>query len=435
MIKPIHQNKLIRIKQITPVRKNKTKMKKNKIVQSLFGLATLMLVTVTLITSCKKSKDVGEDPETGKGYSFNVWASLGAWPNETLFIANLESVEKGELDLKGKGVEATSTFKDAGLMVKNGYYYAVTEDNRFGKYKITADEIIVEQEIPMTGFSGGNGVGPTWIDDNTLYLGSANGSEGPLDYAVMDVSTMTVKASGSINIPIPTGYKEIYAGQPVYIKGKIYQGMNFVDEDWNAYPKMCIAVIDASDYTLEKIIEDDRTGALGNNWGGGRYEIYGCKDDNGDFYFGTWATAGTHDNMLLRINAGTGELDPTYVGFKDHTKQLREIKYLGNGKAIAELSDPTGIDYDKGDTYSVRYVIIELATGSMTTLTSPEGEGTVAKQLAVDADHGKAFVLLRQQNGDSHIWVYDINDGTFTQGMKLPEGYDTINRIDYMYED
>jgi len=399
--------------------------------------STLLLAALVLTFSACKKKDDASPQGNSVSEAFNIWTGIGAYPNNAIFIANLASVATGTLDLQGKGVEAKPKFKDQGLIVKNGYYYGISADGRFGKYRITSDQLISEQEIPLTNFSLSYSICPGWIDDHTLFIAASNATNAGAVYAVVNVNTMEVLSSGNIEgIVFPSGYPKLYTGTPAYVNGKIYLGLNFVTSAWAAYPKMCLGVINTTDYSVDEIIEDSRTGSIGNNWGGELYGRCGFTDENGDYYFNTRITvAGQHSSMILRINGSTGVIDPTYIGYNDAANDIREFNYLGNGKALVEIYHPDLYDNAAGKTDAMTFAVIDLASGVKTDLDdAPRGKVGSIKNISTDPIHGKGYLLIHEKTGDSHVWTYDRSTGNLTAGITLPTGYDEFLRVDYMNE-
>ncbi len=400
--------------------------------KSIIFIFMVCAMGILLFNSCEKDDS---DSTTSDTNSFNIWVQIGSYPNTSTFVGNVESVEEGTLDLEGKGVETTSKFDDYGLIVKDGYYYAVSSDGRFGKYQFTEDELVVEQEVPSLVFSLSYSLCPSWIDDNTLFIAASNGDYDGAVYATVDIDEMDITASGNIEgIEFPDDYPVLYTGTSTYMNDKIYLALHFVNESYEAYPYMVIAVVDPETLTVERLIEESKTGSWGNNYGGELYQHIGFKDEEGDYYFATRGIVDGQRNMVLRINSD-GELDESYEGYNDSTIQIREMNYMGDGKAIVALYDPDLYDYSAGKLYPYSFGILDIYDGTLTNLDSPYSKTGTIKHIAVDKDNNKAYVLIGQEEGDSYIWTYDGDSGSFESGMMLPDGYDDFVRLDYMFEE
>jgi len=406
-------------------------MKRN-IIKLLSGL-TFLAMAAAFLSACKD--DNGADPkvDTSKDM-FWLYSRIGEYPDQADLIAEVtrEDIEDPNFTftLKGNGAEVQQKIT-YGQVVKDGYYYCVSKDQRFGKYKIKNGQLIAEMEVPYTRLY--NAFSFAWKNDNTLVIFGPDGNGDKLVYSEINTNTLDMK-NGELAIPaFPAGYDRVRTQEAVYRDGKIFLGYQVYNSTaYNVQPGLRVLVLDASTYQAEKTITDSRSDNFGDG-NGGRFQSGILKDKSGNIYVSASPgyNSGNTTSYLLRINSGATEFDPNYEGFKSSTIKLSGIWDLGNGKAILRTDDSalgTG-----GSTFVCEHNVFELSTGKKTKLDIPAGDSGSQMNVAVDQENGKAYIMTNaSRSANNNIYIYSISAETVTKGMIIPPGYNWLLRLDYI---
>lgn len=385
-------------------------------------LAALLLFA---ISGCEK-RNVGNVEE---GTQYSAILCVGSWPNTAYYISSIPSLTSGTISLKGNGAEMTGKVYAQDVIQRDGFYYhANAGSGRLGKYHVENGVLLIDKEIP---FSWLNWATYAWADNNTLVIFGEG--KGEARYAVIKVDKMTIKTGSLALNAIPAGFQVYNIGFSEYRSGKLFLGYGFGSNDWTnyptmpVYPKSYVAVIDYSNMTIEKTIEETRSNGLG---GSGVYAPSSFVDEQNDLYFIS-DPVNIYDyqspSALYRIKNGSTEIDPAF--FFNYSAAANKEKaaamwYIGNGKAIVRSRiDGPSIDTDH------YYCLIDVKTGSFIKkldLPVDKGERMVN---AVIVEDGKAFIAVNAADRD-YIWQYDPATDKLTKGVEFVGGIDYILRIE-----
>lgn len=402
---------------------NQNKLTPKKTLSIVFGLALLSL------SACKKDSntaDVPAGPVTEKTYSFVVNAGTPS----ARYIVQTPSLTEGTLTTAGNGVESTLGV----IASKNGYYYAFDYSSS-SLVKFTSDnkKNTIIKEIPLSQISWADYSSFfAWKDDKTLVLFSSEASL-KFEYAVLNVETMTITASGKINIPAAVDPDYYWGNNAAFVGNKLYLSYSkIIGSTQLPDGKTYVASMDFPDMNNVVISTDSRS------YYPSPYTLYtpGTFVYNGSAYFlnsnTVWSGSDTNSPTgILRINNGGTTFDNTYFyEFIDKTKEEAIGMFsLNNGKAIVKVLDKSLLksytDYSSANAAS--YYLIDAENKTKTKINIPLSRSG-AYNLNILAEDGKAYIVTNAGDG-YYVYVYDIASTKVTKGLKL-DGVTGISRIE-----
>ncbi len=413
---------------------------------SFYLLAILFAMPILFSTSCEKSKV--EEPEKQKATTYyDLWASTGSKKNTTRLVQDVNDLGQDTvISFKNTGADVTSQL-NFGSIIKGDYYYQIPKaTDRFGKYQIKNDQVQIVAEIKFTNSTlQDRKYSHAWIDDNTLVLFGSDGNYQEVFWKKLNTESMKILAEGTLDIPKPSGkhkdkaeYKYITtSGLASYRKAdnkiiysyayKTAKGMKGKTYDFH------VAFINPADMKVEKIIDEDRAEFMAGTSYGELRQNKTFFSSNGDYYIacnsvlpGAKKRTQQHGN-LVRIKAGTTEFDKSYLGFKGKEGKIITVDYLKDNKALLYIEDPkkTGTDWSS-KSYNCYYAILDLTTDNVTEIPLPFSQGIFSQRSIVDGD--KVYIGINPEKTQPIIYVYDMNSGKATKGLKIAEGY-SFDRI------
>lgn len=360
---------------------------------------------------------------------FSALVAVGAWPNIAYYIANVPSLTSGQISLEGNGAEISGKVYAQDIIQHHGYYYhANAGSGRLGKYHVEAGALITDAEIVFTSLDWS---ATTWIDDNTM--GIFGTKEDKMRYSIVNVSSMTVLKEGELEVPsLLEGMAQYMVSFAQYRAGKIFVGYNMLS-GWDNYPEMevnksvLIAVVNYSDMTVDKVIEDDRSSSPG---GPNVYAPTVFVDEKNDIYMITDPVYNydfTSPSAVYRIKSGETEFDDSYFyNLSEDTEggMGAAFWYIGNGEAIVR----TRIAGESIDAQH-DFTVINVHNGEFVEeLDLPADRGERMVQAVVVQDD-KAYIAVNADVQD-FIWEYDPATDKVTQGAEFIGGVDYILRLE-----
>lgn len=392
-------------------------------------LSTLCLLAVLVFGSCSKDKDAGGSDANSDSttYSFIVYAGTPA----AYYILQTSNLDSGSVTTSGTGVEI-----DYGTFTtRNGYYYAYDYNaSSIVKYSSTNTVRTVVKETPLSQISWASYSSFfAWKDDNTLVLLSCNGGL-QFEYATLNVETMTVTASGNINIPAAVNGTSYYWGNNVvFVGSKLYISYAKFDQTTDATEgKTYVASMDFPNVTDVTIDSDERSYYVSPY----NLNTPGALAYNGSAYFlnsNTVWSAGNTDSPtgVLRVqNGGTTFDDSYFYEFVDNVSlEAIGLWSLGNGKAIVKVWDKSKLaaytDYNAA--YGAYYYVVDLVNQTKTKIDIAASIGSSYSNNVL-VDDGYANIVTNTGDG-YYVYRYNISTGVVTKGVKL-DGITSFASID-----
>ena len=430
---------------------------------SIFKPFFAILVALFFLSSCGNDDDaiiepiapVDPEPEPAAKVSkyvvgFEALPVGGEQPVDfVLDMAALSDLESGEISVEGQGLpqKGWRYFHQAGASLLSVGFAA---DDQGLVYQLDAEGALKS----VNNFTLTNNFDKRFlnINDDTLVIvdliarGVFDGDIPDLEFTVVD--TKTGKVTGKFSHPIDhKSDGELFENYVPHINGMAFRdsklfisyhkldtqgGFNLIDGN-----KAYIAVLNYPDFTLDQLIEDDRTNVIGVD---GHYGLF--KDNAGTVYSysaGSKAAGLIQETQntsgLLRIKKGTTDFDPDY--FFDVENAINGGKlfwadYIGNGKALARVLAQEGLpDWaafaEQGPFF--RLVILDLEAQTVTTVQGmPLHANRYTAPLFVE--NGKAYISARTGNpiglgetsvadGESYVYRIDPATATASKGAKI----------------
>ncbi|MES2627569.1 MAG: DUF4374 domain-containing protein [Bacteroidota bacterium] len=380
---------------------------------------------MTTFSSCDKKE---EEVVTVTGSYVLAVTADGSSSEATDYILQSSDLMSGEISPVGQGIEQKS-YRMYELVGKTLLSITYQNPNTVPGYVMNAEGKLVQK----TGqFSVNRLHARNPIDQNTMF-----GMTVPRDgsrYATLyeiDVNSMTVLMQKQIDVfeAAGNGVEWAYFNDIRKVDNKIFipffQIKNNLFE--SAYTDTAyIAVYSYPDFKLEKVMKDARTGTLA---------VYASNDamsvtENGDIYaysstaLSSGVQPSTKPSGILRIKKGTTEFDQNYfMNIEEITGgyKLNSIKYVGNGKALAQIySFKTHEKTDLWTGRDCKLAVIDFVAKSVTyvsgvPLHTGSGGGLKYKSL-VEGDN-----VYAQISNAEGIYIYriNINSATGTKGAHV----------------
>jgi hypothetical protein len=377
-------------------------------------LSLIAILSVLLISSCKKDDDNNEVQEVIEVGSSGVLLEVGNDKDAYYPLHYIENAEEGQADI----VDASEIPDSEGvimLFMKDGYAYVNDYTGEtFKKIKIAEDgTLTVAGSVPTLGVSSLPLF--TFLDEDRLLLSSTQSyaGDGVISYQIINISSMTEDGTGTFTLPLQgtagnADFSYEQADSYVNFEGKIY--IPFVeayDNESAIYEQAYVAVYDATTLEYEKVISSDKTASLMSGWNPGS-----AISESGDLYIASSNTNQWNGNEsvpsgIVRINSGETEFDNDY--FLDITAATGlhslGMVYAGNNKAVVQIFN--------GDL--IEYHVADLSTKSVTKLEIPEGDYPVRRSFTL-LENGNVAIISNNAT-ENALYIYNSESGAVTKGL------------------
>jgi len=385
------------------------------------ALPILSLCAMVLFTACDNEDDPTAPVTEESPYVLSL-AMQGSDANFTYYTVPFEDVMSGTLTAVGQGIE------------QPGYY----EFTQFGKkiYSIgglnDADVVGISQgedgqlkRIGNTAFQSGL-ADLIEVDDNTLLGLELSSGSDMVKFHTIDANAVTVTGTKQLPVSDITDVKApAYAGMRIsgnhlflsyYISDPATFNTPYTDEAQ-------IAVYTYPGLEFVKVIEDVRTGPIG----GFNTKSGLIKDEKGDIYAVSNSNPAngysqtTKDGAILRIQSGETAFDQEYFFDVEEVtgdKNIAHLKYLGNGKALAEINTADNADQVKWSDGPLRTAIVDVYNKTVTYINGlPEHMGHGRRLSAL---HDGNFVYMAiAENKSNYVYRIDLENNTATKGAEV----------------
>ncbi|MBN1988420.1 MAG: hypothetical protein JW783_03375 [Bacteroidales bacterium] len=412
-----------------------------------FGLYALMFaLSLFFFSSCDKD-DVTPipDPIDPVAMHFDVWTPIGGnagMGTGDYIVKGVESLESGQLDFNGSGVDLSQKLFPHAI-IRGKYYYVVSKDGRFGRYQITSNQLVIESEIPFTALKERRHC-HAWLSDNVLLLMGANGDSDKILWVKLDVEKMEVVAQGELALPAPpAGQIFNTSGMVAFRKADNTILYSFVYKKSKTAgteptPEFYMAFINSSDMSVTKTVSEARAEMMASTAYGELRQDKAFFDENGDYYIACNSvlpgegTTTAQRGALLRVKAGAMDFDKGYNAYTKERGKIVTMTYMDNGKAILYMQDPL---YTTGSTvwsstnnpFVFYWIVADLNTQTITELKDiPFSNGNFSQLAVVAGD--KVYIGANPKDSQSCIYVYNTTTGGIVKGMTLAEGF-TLDRL------
>jgi hypothetical protein len=387
------------------------KIRKSALVQGL--LVTALSSCVFL--SCKKDNVDVEEP--------NATLSVFSYIENFAYLNTLSDPTTGTISVKGNGLEL-NTFGVGATQVGDYYYVWNSAESTIDQYKPSGTSFTKVTSIavpPLLPDERPRVMRPT--DDGNLLINSWPDSEKNVYYALISLPNFTLLKKGSLKLNSIGVYG---AGEAEFIVSgnKAYLGTSYFNKAYTAYPDSVITwVYDYPSFTNGKMVVSK--GISGNN--GGYVGFSNVKDEKGDIYQAPinskhWSY-NNEDAYILKLT--NGQYDESYK-FNLTTALGKKIGmwsliYAENGIAYAKVVE-NDANYSWGllrSSNTVSLVKIDLYKKTAIEIGLSKFMGFYLQNGVVDK--GKFYLPVSFLNGETNVYIFDINGGvnSFTKGAKL----------------
>jgi hypothetical protein len=410
-----------------------------------FLLSTFFITTFSLLFfSCEDNNNEQKvDPNPLETAHFDIWVSIGGTSGmgkeNTQLVQNTKELDDSTtvIDYKGTGVDVTAKLFQESI-IKGQYYYQIPQEkDRFGKYRIGSTGIETVKEVPFAKNTyKDRRYAHTWIDDATLVIMAANGTKDSVVWTKINVADMTITAEGTLKGLTDTLSAYSTSGIASYRSSDNMILYSYCHSKSAKRKGIYMAFINAADMSVVKTAEDNRAAFMAGTAYGQLLQSKSFFDENGDYYLAcnTRIEGAEKSTMqfgsLLRVNKGETGFDKNYLGFKNASNdkgKLVTVESLGSGKALIYIQDP---EYTQakgwGSNYNCYYATLDLSSDELTVLDLPFSEGTFSQRSVVLGN--KAYIGVNPEKSAPCVYVYNIEEKSFTKGLKITEGY-SFDRI------
>ncbi|MHA6249936.1 DUF4374 domain-containing protein [Pontibacter sp. CAU 1760] len=388
------------------------------------AMPVLGLCAALTFTACDTEND-NTKPTEDSPYVVSM-AIQGSNGGFTYYTVPFDDVMSGSLSAVGKGIEQPGYY-DFTQLGSTIYSIGGLDDvNVVGITKNGTGEL---KQVGSVSFP--NSLSDiVKADDNTLVALEMAPTSDQVKFHKINANTVTVASTRQHPVSdITTLSAPAYSGMA--ISGN-HLFLSYYISDPNTYAtphtdKAKIAVYSYPELEFQKVIEDARTGPVG----GFNTKSGLIRDEKGDVYALSHSNPAngysqtTNKGGILRINSGQTTFDQSYffdVAEVTGGKNIAHLKYLGNGKAFAEINTASNSQQVRWSDGPLKSAIIDLQNKTVTYISGlPEHAGN-GRRLAALHDGEAVYMSIPEGNG---IYVYkiDIASHTATKGAEVQANF------------
>lgn len=358
-------------------------------------------------------------------------------------VKRMESLDKGVINIDNSGVDVSEKLYSS-FMTKNGYYYQISKDRRFGKYKITNTGIEVVKEISYTTFEGRKHAF-AWMSDKVLLLIGAADNSQKIIWSKFDTDQMKEIAKGDLDLEAPLAHERFNTSGFITYRKKddkifyMYEYKPLNSKKDKPRGKFYLAVINGKTMEVESVDEETRAQFPASTAYGELRQIKSFYDEKGDYYVAcnsTYEGAKSYTQQhgsILRIKHNELGFDKSYNGYTEERGKIITMNYAGNRKAILYMQDPI-ITTNKNDwssktnPYIFYYLSLDLDTKEVKKLPIPHATGNFSQYVCPAGDKTYIGNNPAPSDGGSKIYIYDSKTEKLTEGASFKDGLQ-IDRI------
>ena len=378
------------------------------------------------------------------GMEYDVWVALDKGTSskerqDAHAVRKVPSLETGEYDIIGKGVETLASRMTPNVIYRDGYYYSVSREGDFGKYKITDANVEVVKRFPLKEVLDRR-FSHVWLDANTLVLFGSAGDKKVVNWVKINTNDMKVVEKGILDLPAPkqgeqfnssglAGYRK---NDNVILYTYVYDINKKKAMDAKARKDFNLSVIDAKTMKVVSTSTETRAEMPASTSFGETRQSKAFFDQQGNYYLacnsvneGSKSTQ--QHGYILRVKAGEKEFDKSFIVTLNDNSKIVTLRELMPNIALAYLQNPlyaTGKDVwdNEKNPFVFFWSVINLSTGAQTHLKDiPFSAGGNYVELAAVFENYAIFGANTKTQ--TQFYKYDFKSGKITPGAKLKEGY------------
>lgn len=378
------------------------------------ALPVLGLLAAFTSTSC--TDDDEKNTPNAQGNQFVVSLAIQNSDNTfTYYTVPFADVMSGSLSAQGKGIEQPGYF-DFHQIDNTIYSIGGLDDvNVVGISKSETGEL---KQIGNISFA--NSLSDiVKADDNTLVAVEMAATSNVVKFHTINANTVTVSStkqhpvSDLSNLAAPSFSGMRISGNQLFLSYYISDPTSFNTPYTN---EAQVAVYSYPGLVFQKVISDTRTGPVG----GFNTKSGLIKDEQGNIYAlsnsnpANGYSQTTKKGGILRIANGQTTFDQNYffdVEALTSGKNIAHLKYLGNGKALAEVNTEANANQTRWSDGPLKTAIVDLNAKTLTYITGLPQHAGIGRRLAALQDGNQVYMAIPEGNG---IYVYKIDTQNHT---------------------
>ncbi len=387
------------------------------------SLLLLFALTVLGFAACKKSSSTPEETPGEKQYGLLVTAGTPA----ARYVLNTSDLTQGTLTTAGNGAETNVSV----ITQRGEYFYGTNNAGNLIKFTSSNKINTIVKEIPFSQISWAYYSSFfAWKDEKTLVLLSMKEAL-QFEYATLNVETMTITASGNINIPLPPAGYYYWGNNVSFLGNKLYISYNVVNSTTDVpLNEIRLASMDFPNVSNVTVTTDTRFNQPAhynlNAPGSFVYNNYAYMLNAPTIWiFGE--TGGSFS--VYRVANGATTIDASYqFELTDRTKEeVSGLFNLGGGKAIIKVIDKSQIssyqDYAKKIS---EFYVIDVVNKTKTKLNIPKSVATpYNNDILVD---GNVAYIAASTDAGYYVYTYNAATGNVNRGAKL-DGVNGVSQL------
>jgi hypothetical protein len=379
-----------------------------------FVLPSLSLIATMFVSSCSTDDSSTDPVEVFEDPFVMSLAIQGSEGNFTYYTVPFEDVMSGSLSAEGQGIEQPGYF-DFKQIDNTIYSIGGLDDvNVVGISKNNNGELTQIGDVSFTNSLSDI----VKADDNTLVAVTLSGNSDQVVFHTLNENTVTVTNTVSRPISDLTANDvPAYSGMRIvgdklflsyYISNPNTWATDYTDE-------AMVAVYSYPGFEFQEVITDDRVGPIG----GFNIKSGLVEDENGNIFAISHSNPAngysqfTNESGILKINSGETSFDPDYFFDVEEIAggTATHVKYLGNGKAFAEINMAARSEQGTWSDSPLQSAIIDFNNKTVDFITGiPEHSGAGRRLAAL---HDGDYIYMTIPEGDN-ISVYRIDTTNFT---------------------
>lgn len=386
-------------------------------------LLLLFALTVLLFAACKKSSSTPEETPGEKQYGLLVTAGTPA----ARYVLNTSDLTQGTLTTAGNGAETNVSV----ITQRGEYFYGTNNAGNLIKFTSSNKINTIVKEIPFSQISWAYYSSFfAWKDEKTLVLLSMKEAL-QFEYATLNVETMTITASGNINIPLPPAGYYYWGNNVSFLGNKLYISYNLVNSTTDVpLNEIRLASMDFPNVSNVTVTTDTRFNQPAH------YNLHAP----GSFVYNNYAymlnaptiwifgeTGGSFS--VYRVANGATTTDASYqFELTDRTKEeVSGLFNLGGGKAIIKVIDKSKIASSRDYAEKIsEFYVIDVVNKTKTKLNIPKSVATpYSNDILVD---GNVAYIAASTDAGYYVYTYNASTGSVTRGAKL-DGVNGVSQL------
>lgn len=378
------------------------------------ALPVLGLLTGLAFSSCSDDNEITPNPQPVENPFVLSLAIQGSEGNFTYYTVPFEDVMNGSLSAKGRGIEQPGYYDFKQI---DNTIYSIGGLNDVNVVGITQNDNGALIEAGDVSFD--NSLSDiVKADDNTLVAVALAATSDVVTFHTLDesslepTSTVTRPISDLTSDDVPAFSGMRIVGNKLFLSYYISDPETYAT-DYTDTAR--VAVYSFPGFEFQEVITDDRVGPIGGfniksglieDESGNLFAISHSNPANGFSQF-------TNDSGILKINAGETGFDPDYYFDVEEVTGGNPVhlKYLGNGKAFAEINMAPRGEQTAWTDSPLKSAIIDLNNQTVNFISGiPEHSGA-GRRLAALKDGDFIYLTIP---GAAGVDVYRIDTTNFT---------------------